>query len=52
MDAHWAQGQDEAILEQAEKAIDLDAAQAECPACGTPFAPTAGRCPGCGLRFG
>jgi len=32
--------------------IDLEAEEATCPACLTPFAPGVSHCPGCGLRIG
>jgi rRNA maturation endonuclease Nob1 len=33
--------------------IDLEAEQAQCPACSQEFNPSAQKCcPGCGLRFG
>lgn len=37
--------------------VDLEAAEATCPACGEAFDPGGlsaggGRCPGCGLRLG
>jgi tRNA(Ile2) C34 agmatinyltransferase TiaS len=43
----------EHALQRARAVADFDAAETECPACGTRFA-TAGaeRCPDCGLRFG
>ena len=36
----------------ASHVVDFDAAEAECPACGTRFATTQPRCPECGLNFG
>jgi hypothetical protein len=53
----WASHLDPRAVAAAECAIDLDASEASCPACGATFATaffatTASRCPGCGLRFG
>jgi len=36
----------------AEKVVDLDAEEIECPACGHRFASGPERCPDCGLRLG
>jgi len=52
MRADWAEGQDETALEVAEQMVDLDAESAQCPACGSAFKPSAGRCTSCGLRLG
>ena len=53
IEAHWNQDLDEAELAAVGTVVDLDAEQATCPACDTPF-PTsdAPRCPECGLNFG
>lgn len=48
---HWAEGLDDAARAAADATVDLDAAEATCPACQTVFDPAAGRCPDCGLRF-
>lgn len=48
----WAEGQDAEVLEIAEQPVDLEASSAQCPACGSDFAPSAGRCGSCGLRLG
>lgn len=36
----------------AERSIDLDATENDCPACGSRFAGYPSRCPACGLRIG
>ncbi len=49
----WCQaGLDAGARRRAAQVADFDAAETECPACGTRFA-TAGRerCPDCGIRF-
>ena len=51
MDAHWAQGVPEDVVANADRAIDLDAAEATCPACLATFATGPNRCPSCGLRL-
>ena len=53
IEAHWNQDLGEAELAAVGTVVDLDAEQATCPACATPF-PTgdATRCPECGLNFG
>jgi predicted RNA-binding Zn-ribbon protein involved in translation (DUF1610 family) len=48
----WAAGIDPEAVASAERMVDLDAAEAACPACGEAFQPSALRCPACGLRFG
>jgi hypothetical protein len=48
----WAEGIDADALACAEREVDLDAAEAACPACGAAFEPSSLRCPACGLRFG
>jgi len=48
----WANGLDPETLASAEREVDLDAAEAACPACGEAFEPSSLRCPACGLRFG
>jgi uncharacterized OB-fold protein len=50
--AQWAAELDPAAVVAADGMVDLDAAEARCPACGALFATSAARCPGCGLRFG
>lgn len=58
MHAQWASHLDPRAVAAAECAIDLDASEADCPACGATFATGASsathvaRCPSCGLRFG
>jgi hypothetical protein len=47
----WGRELDPGALAAASRAIDLDAHEAACPACGAGFSPAATRCPGCGLRF-
>jgi len=49
---HWGSDIDPEALERASGAINLDADEAQCPACGAAFKTTARRCPDCGLRFG
>ena len=49
---HWGGDLDPHVLEQASKPVDLDAAEASCPACGAAFETSGQRCPKCGLRFG
>ena len=39
-------------LAAASHAVDFDADEATCPACGAAFATTHTRCPDCGLNFG
>lgn len=39
-------------LAAARHVVDFDAAEAQCPACGTRFPTTVRRCPECGLNFG
>jgi DNA-directed RNA polymerase subunit RPC12/RpoP len=48
----WGRELDLSALAAASQAIDLDAREATCPACGSNFPPAVTRCPGCGLRFG
>jgi uncharacterized protein YfaQ (DUF2300 family) len=48
----WGQDLDPETIQAASREVDLDAEQADCPACGTPFTPTAAECPECGLHFG
>ncbi len=50
--ARWAEGLDPEALSIAEGAVDLDAPEATCPACGEPFQTSALACASCGLRFG
>ncbi len=50
--ARWAKGIDPDVLSSAESAVDLDAPEATCPACGEPFETRALVCAACGLRFG
>ena len=54
--AHWArhlpEGVDVLGAVDDGGAIDLEAEQATCPACGEVFKPGVQRCPGCGLRVG
>ncbi len=49
---HWGSDVDPDALARASGAINLDADEANCPACGAAFKTTARRCPDCGLRFG
>lgn len=37
---------------RAARAVDFDAEETECPACGSRFATDQRRCPDCGLNFG
>jgi len=39
-----------AELAAADSVVDLDADEAQCPACGDSFTPGVRNCPGCGLR--
>jgi DNA-directed RNA polymerase subunit RPC12/RpoP len=48
----WGRELDPGALAAASRAIDLDAGEAVCPACGAGFAPREQRCPDCGLRIG
>ena len=48
----WAKGLDAEALACAEREVDLDAAEAACPACGEAFETSSLRCSACGLRFG
>jgi hypothetical protein len=50
--ALWAAELDPDALAAAERAVDLDEAEALCPACGARFDTSEARCSGCGLRFG
>ncbi len=52
MENDWRGNLNPDEYERSQCAIDMDAEQAQCPACATPFKPTDLRCPGCGLRFG
>ena len=53
IEVHWNAQLADDERAAAETVVDLDAAEATCPACGTPF-PTndASRCPEGGLNFG
>jgi uncharacterized paraquat-inducible protein A len=48
----WAAELDPGALAAAERTVDMDSAEARCPACDATFDPSEARCPGCGLRFG
>lgn len=53
--AHWyghLPEESDPELAQRDVAVDLDADEATCPACGEPFRPGSERCAGCGLRLG
>jgi uncharacterized OB-fold protein len=52
LEQHWKGQLDDQAFELSQAAVDLEAAETRCPACGTAFQPTRPRCPGCGLRFG
>jgi predicted amidophosphoribosyltransferase len=52
LDRRWLAGLSDVERMATELVVDLDAAETTCPACLTPFAPSAARCPSCGLRFG
>lgn len=47
----WGQGLDPDAIQAASREVDLDAEQAECPACGSAFTTDATECPECGLHF-
>ena len=49
---HWGRDLTAEERAAADRTVDLDAEEAVCPACETAFEPSAGRCPGCGLRLG
>jgi hypothetical protein len=48
----WGNELDPEVVAAASRSIDLDAAQATCPACGETLATADLRCGACGLRFG
>jgi hypothetical protein len=48
----WAAELDPGALAAAERTVDMDSAEALCPACGATFDTSEPRCSGCGLRFG
>ncbi|MDA0375154.1 MAG: hypothetical protein O2865_15330 [Planctomycetota bacterium] len=52
MKQHQELGLTATELAAAHAVVDFDAAETDCPACGTRFATTATRCPDCGLNFG
>lgn len=52
LEERWAGELTPEAYEASQRAIDLDADSALCPACSTPFTPGRARCPGCGLRVG
>jgi len=53
IEAAWVDSLDEESRQAAgDGVIDLEAAEAACPACGHVFDPKAGRCPDCGLFLG
>ena len=47
---HQSVGLSEAEQVASEAVVDLDADEAQCPACGDSFTPGIRNCPGCGLR--
>jgi hypothetical protein len=47
----WADGQDAEAVAAAAAAIDLDADEANCPACGGTIPSGSERCPECRLRI-
>lgn len=50
---HVGKDLDPDVRARAERAVDFDADETECPACGTKFAAkVVTRCPDCGLNFG
>ena len=52
LDDAWAEGLTPEQREQSSRALDLDAPEWSCPACGHAFERGPNRCPSCGLRFG
>ncbi len=53
IDDHLGREVDPTVRAQADRVVDFDAAETECPACGTKFATNdQRRCPDCGLNFG
>jgi hypothetical protein len=52
LEARWAGEMSPEAYAASQRAIDLDADSALCPACSTPFQPGRNYCPGCGLRVG
>jgi len=52
LEERWARDLTPVARASAELVVDLEAAETTCPACLASFAPSAPRCPSCGLRFG
>jgi hypothetical protein len=52
LEAHWNDDLDDDAKAAVSTVVDLDAAEATCPACMNTFPTDATRCPECGLNFG